>query len=393
MRILHTADWHIGRNLSEFSLLDDQRYIFQQIFQIIQDYKIDVLIVAGDLYNRSMPSADSVAFMDEIFSTLIRLGVKVLGISGNHDSSRLVAYGSHFFEQCGLYLEGGFHPKIREVTLQDEFGPLHFWLLPYFVPHEVKSAYLEEEIRNASSAFQQIIHQNSPYFNPSERNILVAHGFYLKFASESIPEDFPTYQSGSETSVGTSDLMDISPASDFDYIALGHIHSCKTAGCDTIRYSGSPLKYSISEAQNPKYVLLVDVQEKGNISISQIPLTPKRDLRIISGSMDQLLNPQNQAGYSLEDYIYANIISDGPILNAMGQLRSIFPNALGLSFHSNDPLEKEIAFQDTISSIPLDQLFQQFYQDVWQEELSDNRKMMIQQIANSLTLEDINHET
>mgnify|MGYP003376806008 FL=1 len=246
MKFLHTSDWHIGRSLFEFSLLPDQEYILEQIGSVIEREQVDAVLISGDLYDRSLPSAQAVGLLDETFTDFIsRFQIPILAVSGNHDSARRIAYASRLLEKSGLYLSGGFEPLLRKVTLQDCFGPVNFFLLPYFLPQQVRLAYQDSEIRTASQAFQKIIEQNSDEIHPEERNILLAHGFFIKQNAEQ-PEI-----SGSETSVGASDLTDLSCADCFDYVALGHLHSAQRAGSDKMRYSGSPLKYSVDEAKNP----------------------------------------------------------------------------------------------------------------------------------------------
>ena len=255
MKLLHTSDWHIGRSLFEFSLLEDQQEIFRQIASIIEREQVDAVLISGDLYDRSMPSAQAVSLLDEMFTTLIsRYHLPILAISGNHDSARRVAYGSRLFEQSGLYLAGGFSMQMKKVTLQDAFGPVNFFLLPYFIPQQVRIALEDSSIRTASEAFEKLIDQNREQIDPNERNVLLAHGFFMRQNhSSSAKKEQPELPqcSGSETSVGTSDLTDLACCDElFDYVGLGHLHGAQSAGSERMRYSGSPLKYSVDEANS-----------------------------------------------------------------------------------------------------------------------------------------------
>ena len=377
MKLLHTSDWHIGRSLFEFSLLDDQRAFFEQLCQIIEEQKIDALLISGDLYDRSMPSAQAVSLLDEMFTTLIRRDhLPILAISGNHDSPRRVSYGSYLFEQSGLYLAGQLKPQLQKVTLFDSFGKINFFLLPYFVPAQVRLMYEDSSIHTSTQALEAIIEHNRDIICPDERNVLLAHGFFMNQHHES-EENTPLLPQtcGSETSVGTSDLTDLSCCEElFDYVALGHLHSAQRAGSDTMRYSGSPLKYSVDEAKNSKSVTVVEISEKGKISFSLIPLIPHRDLRLICGTMEELCKQENKS----EDYVFAQIISDGPVLNAMSRLREVYPHTLGLSFcqsvQQNTP-----EFSLDLAALEPMELFSRFYRQITGQQLDKEKQDIVLQ--------------
>ena len=387
MKLLHTSDWHIGRSLFEFSLLEDQQEIFRQIASIIEREQVDAVLISGDLYDRSMPSAQAVSLLDEMFTTLIsRYHLPILAISGNHDSARRVAYGSRLFEQSGLYLAGGFSMQIKKVTLQDAFGPVNFFLLPYFIPQQVRLALEDSSIRTASEAFEKLIDQNREQIDPNERNVLLAHGFFMRQnRSSSAKKEQPELPqcSGSETSVGTSDLTDLACCDGlFDYVALGHLHGAQSAGSERMRYSGSPLKYSVDEANSQKSVTIVELGEKGELSTRQIPLTPRRDLRVITGTIEQLCDPQ----LASDDYVFAQLISQGPVLNAMSRLREVYPHTLGLSFHQTLPSPSAILSQNP-ASLPPEELFDRFYQQVQQQELSEAQQKIVQSTLRQVSQE------
>lgn len=377
MRILHTSDWHIGRSLFDFSLLEDQKQFFRQLYDIIREQKVDAVVVSGDLYDRSAPSSEAVALLDEVFRTLIfDCNVPVLAIAGNHDSPRRIDYGNSLFEACGLYLAGTVQEEIRKVTLQDQHGPIHFFLLPYFVPHEVRLLMKNSELSGFSQAFAALMEANEPRFDPTERNVLLAHGFFMDNKSDII---FST----SEHAVGPSELCDLSPARFFDYIALGHLHHGQSAGLKQARYSGSPLKYSVSEAAQRKQVLLVDMEKKGSVTITEVPIKPPRDLRVVRGTMDQLLEQPKQS----EDYVFAEIESDGPVLHAMSRLRAVYPHILGLSFCQNMssllPKQRFDAKEE-----PLEELFFRFYQEIKGESIPGEKQQLIHNIIDTMEKEE-----
>lgn len=384
MKLLHTSDWHIGRSLFEFSLLDDQRDFFTQLCAIIEQEQIDALLISGDLYDRSLPSAQAVSLLDEIFTTLIsRYHLPILAISGNHDSARRIAYGSRLFEQSGLHLAGGWQPQLQKITLTDSYGAVNFFLLPYFLPQQVRLQYEDKEIHSSTEAFQKIIEHNRSRIDQSERNVLLAHGFFMRqnhHADGSGKAEVPLC-CGCETSVGTSDLTDLSCADCFDYIALGHLHGAQRAGSDTMRYSGSPLKYSVDEANSRKSVTIVELKEKGEISVSLVPITPRRDLRVIRGTIDELCDRRCAS----DDYVFAQIISQGPVLNAMSRLREVYPHTLGLSFQQLLPQQEFVPSED-LAALPPDELFQRFYHQVNQQELCEPQKKIVQNV-----LQDVLH--
>lgn len=377
MKLLHTSDWHIGRSLFEFSLLDDQREIFEQICSIVRSEQVDAVLISGDLYDRSLPSADAVQLLDHIFTTLTeQIGVPVLAISGNHDSGSRVSYGSRMLEKSGLYLAGGFSSRLKKVTLHDSMGPVHFFLLPYFLPQQVRLALSQEEpeqLRTASACFAALLAHNADQIDSTQRNVLLAHGFF-------ICTDTPVpVCNGGETAVGTSDLCDLSPAEVFDYVALGHLHRPQTAGSPKMRYSGSPLKYAVDEAGSEKSVTLVELGEKGELSVRLLPLRPKRDLRVITGSCDQLCDPS----LASDDYVFAQLISDGPVLGAIHRLRQIYPHTLGLRFQTPDAPALTQTVQDP-ASLPPQRLFELFYQQVQGEECDPQRMKLVEELFSQL---------
>lgn len=383
MKILHTSDWHIGRSLCEFSLLEDQEAWLDQMEQVIREHQVDAVIAAGDLFDRSMPAADAVALMDRIFSRLVgKLRVPVLGIAGNHDSPRRIDYGSSLLEASGLYLAGSLSPTLRKVTLHDDQGPVHFFLLPYFTLPQLRALFPDDPPSTLSEGFARLLSENAGQFDWSQRNLLICHGFFLRLSHRGEEAPSLTDSAGQECQLGTSELVDLTPADGFDYIALGHIHRPQQAGRETARYCGSPLRYSLSEAQVDNAFLLLDWPEKGQLTVERIPVQPRRQLRVVSGSFEQVLHTLEDPDTPVrrEDYVFANINGSGAILNAMSQLREVFPNALGLQFISQAATSSQ-ALGPQLAELPLEELFSRFYEQVSGEELTPQQQQLVRQLA------------
>ena len=382
MRIIHTSDWHIGRSLFDYSLLEDQRYFFEQLFQIVKEQKADAVMVSGDLFDRAAPSSEAVALLDYVFNTLIHdCHVPVLAIAGNHDSPRRVDYGHTLFEACGLYLEGSVHKTIKKVTLQDQYGPVNFFLLPYFVPQEIRLLLEDSSISGFSPAFARLMEENQQQWDNDQRNILIAHGFFMKNNSAPV-------LSQSERSVGPSELTDLTPAEPFDYVALGHLHGAQSAGMPNARYSGSPLKYSVSEASQKKQVLVVDIAEKGSCSVTPIPIKPLHDLVVLTGTMDELLDAEGPFQKHKEDFIYAQLTDDSVVLHAMNRLRAVYPNILGLTFQCTEAGSQQDISTYEAQDEPLEQLFLRFYKSIRGEDASAAHEAIIHDLSAHMEKEE-----
>ena len=392
MRFLHTADWHLGRTLREYSLLSDQKARLQQLIDTARTEKLDAVIIAGDLYDRSVPPAQAVSMLDDILYTLtVTLGIPVLAIAGNHDSPQRVAFGSRLYAASGLYVEGEPAKEIRKVTLQDAHGPVDFWLLPYFAPEQVKPWFPEQEIRTYNDAFAALMQENLPRMDHSRRNVLIAHGYYRVVGEASMEEEI---FSESEITIGGSDLIDLHAASDFEYIALGHLHAPQRSGWDKARYSGSLLKYSTSEARQKKGFLCVELDEQGVITQKLLSPAPARELRTVRGTLEQLLS----ANAPSDDFVEVTLTDEGAVLGAMERLRTVFPNALGLRFAAREKdiapgevsrmTQEELEAQVALSPA---EMFSKFYSQVREEPLSAERMELVEKVIR--TLEDGKEDT
>lgn len=363
MKLLHIADLHIGKRVNEYSMLEDQRYILGQILKIVEEEKIDGVIIAGDVYDKSLPPAEAVALLDEFLTKLVAYVQAVFMISGNHDSPERIGFGSKIMEKNHFYIAGVFDGKLNKITLNDKFGNINFYMLPFIKPAMLRPFY-EETVDTYDEAVKLVVSNSE--INKEERNILIAHQFIINGNQK--PE-----RSDSETvSVGGLDCVDVSAFDPFDYVALGHIHRPQNIGRKTVRYSGSPLKYSFSEAKHEKSVTIIDLNEKDNLTISTKPLIPIRDLREIKGPMKELLRIGRLEKESSSDYMHITLTDDEEIYDAIGQLRQVYPNLMVLDFENNrsgQVIYDVNSMADTSKKSPLE-LFQDFYYLQNNEELS-----------------------
>lgn len=370
MRLVHLADLHLGKCVLEAPLLEDQRYILKQIVRIVSDYSADAVLIAGDIYDRSVPPADAVELFDDFLSALNREGVPVLAVSGNHDSPERLEFGSRLFAGRGVHIAGRYDGRVRRVTLDDEYGPVDFYLLPFLKPAMVRAT-LGEDAPTTDEAVRAAL-RGLPE-RPDVRSVLVAHQFVC--AAGQAPETCE-----SETlSVGGSDSVDVSRFAGFDYVALGHLHRAQRIGRDTARYAGSPLKYSLSEARFPKSVPLVTLGEKGTVSAELLPLTPRRELRRVRGRLADLLAAAREHPDDSQCYIHA-VLTDEAVLDPAERLRTVYPNLLHVEFESRETSDGDPAESDPIAQKSEQEIFGDFYRRVNGEPLSDRQRAVLESV-------------
>lgn len=319
MRFLHLSDLHIGKRLNEFSLLEDQAYILGQILEITKSEQPDGVLIAGDVYDKAAPSAEAVGLFDDFLTRLSQSGTAVFLISGNHDSPERIAYGSRILDRCRIYLSPLYEGKTEPVILKDEIGEVAVYLLPFLKPAMLRRFWPEEEIGSYTDALRLAV--GAMDIGSSRRNILVAHQF-VTGASRCESE---------EVTIGGLDNVDASVFAAFDYVALGHIHSPQSIG-ETIRYCGTPLKYSFSEAGQEKSVTVVELSEKGSLQLRTIPLKPLHDLRELRGRYEELTTRSFYEGTPTEDYLHIVLTDEEDVLGAAEKLRTIYPNLMKLSY-------------------------------------------------------------
>lgn len=383
MKIVHTADWHIGKLLCDYSLLEDQRYWFDRFLHRLEELRPDALIVAGDLYDRSVPSAEAIALLDDILSRIVlELKIPTFLIAGNHDSRERLSFASGLLERSGLYIAGNVEREIRRVVLRDpaDERDVCFYLLPYVEPHNVKMLYPEAAVKTTGDALRILCGDMVDRLDPAAVNILVGHGLF------SYRESREALEAGNDgdISVGGSDLADISLFEEFDYCAFGHLHSMRTAGCERMRYSGSPLKYSIDEAAQNKSFTIAEVG-KGTLSLTFETIPPLRDVRIIEGEFAALL--ENAPPSGREDYLFVHLTDREIVLNAMSRLKAVYPYIIGLRYVNLNAVSMDRLAQqkNVIERLSEPELFAGFYESVTEEPLTAGQKEYVSQTFRQLT--------
>ena len=320
MKIMHLSDLHIGKKVNEYSMLQDQIYILKEILRIIDNEKVETVIIAGDVYDRSLPPNEALELFDEFLYQLSSRNVNVFVISGNHDSPERISYGGRMMTENKIFLSPVYDGNVKPTTLNDEYGKVNFYMLPFVRSADIRRYFPDENIENYTDAVKVAIDNMNVDF--SERNILITHQF-VTGAELSESEDII---------VGGTDNVSGEVFDGFDYVALGHIHREQTVGKDNIRYCGTPLKYSFSEAKHIKSVTILDFRGKENIEYSKIPLTPLRDMREISGTYDELTLKSNYENTNVDDYLHITLTDEEDIPDAIGKLRSIYPNIMKLDY-------------------------------------------------------------
>lgn len=321
MKFLHLADLHLGKRVNGFSMLEDQAHILRQILAILDGEQPDGVLIAGDVYDKSVPSVEAVELLDGFLTELRARGVPVLLISGNHDSPERLAFGGRVMDSCGIHISPVYDGALAPVTLHDEFGPVHVWLLPFVKPAHVRRWFPDADIESyTDSVAEAIAHMD---IDTAARNVLVTHQFVTGGA-----------RSGSEElSVGGTDNVDSGVFAPFDYVALGHLHGAQHIGRETIRYAGSPLKYSFSEARQHKSVTVVTLGEKGDVQVRTVALTPLRELREIRGSYDELTARSFYEHTTYRsDYLHLILTDEQDVFDAMSRLRTIYPYLMTLDY-------------------------------------------------------------
>lgn len=320
MKIMHLSDLHIGKKVNEYSMLQDQIYILKEILRIIDNEKVETVIIAGDVYDRSLPPNEALELFDEFLYQLSSRNVNVFVISGNHDSPERISYGGRMMTENKIFLSPVYDGNVKPISLNDDYGEVNFYLLPFIRPADIRGYFPDENIENYTDAVKVAIDNMNVDF--SERNILITHQF-VTGAELSESEDII---------VGGTDNVSGEVFDGFDYVALGHIHREQTVGKDNIRYCGTPLKYSFSEAKHIKSVTILDFKDKENIDYSKIPLTPLRDMREIRGTYDELTLKSSYESTNTEDYLHITLTDEEDIPDAIGKLRSIYPNIMKLDY-------------------------------------------------------------
>ena len=396
MKIIHTSDWHIGKIVNEFSMIDDQKYILKELLELIDKEQPTALIIAGDIYDRSIPPVEAVELLNDTLSALIiDKNVKVLAISGNHDSGERLSFGNKILEKSGLYIAGRDEEIYRQVVIEENNQKVNFYLVPYKDPALTKKLFDNKEIKSHNDAMKATLNLIKENLNKDEVNILVGHGYMTTKRQEALEcedkykeAELEISESERPLSIGGTDLIDANLFEDFDYVALGHLHGRQKVGREEMRYSGTLLKYSFSEVNHKKGVTIVDINENKSIEINLKELTPLRDLRIIKGNLEELIEEGRNVEVGKEDYIQAILTDDGELINPMEKLRAVYPNTMLITRERKRKNNKynTSAKGEYKSKSKLD-LFKEFYNDLGEGEYTSKKESVLIQTIETVLKE------
>lgn len=371
MKFLHISDLHIGKRVNEFSMTEDQKYILNQILRIAEQERAEAVLIAGDVYDKSMPSAEAVQIFDWFLTGLADLGKTVIAVSGNHDSPERIAFGGELMRGRGVYVSPVYQGEALEVALRDEYGDISVHLLPFLKPATLRHALegrQEEEENRLPESYQEALEiaVKRMEIDVKKRNILVAHQF-VTGAGRCDSE---------EVSVGGLDNVDASVFDDFDYVALGHIHSPQSVGRETVRYCGTPLKYSFSEAEQEKSVTVLEMGEKGDVVLSTVPLVPLRDMRKIRGSYGEVMSRSFYQDTNTEDYVQITLTDEEDIPDGLQKLSTVYPNLMQVAYdNSRTRQDRTVEAAEQAERKSELELFGEFF------ELQNNQPMSAEQAA------------
>lgn len=373
MKLIHLSDLHIGKRVNEFSLLEDQRYILEQILAVIDQEQADGVLIAGDIYDKPVPPAEAVQVFDDFLTRLAERKIPVFAISGNHDCAERVAFGARLMSGTGVYLSPVYDGKVTGITLEDEYGEAVIWLLPFVKPALVRHVFADKE----AGSYQEAVRIAVDHIAAEEekRNVLLAHQFVTgAFRCES-----------EEILVGGLDNVDVSVFDRFDYVALGHIHSPQQVGRETVRYCGTPLKYSFSEAEQEKSVTVVELGKKGQVGIRTVPLRPLRDMRRIRGTYLELTALSFYQDTNREDYIQAVLTDEEDVPDGLMKLRVIYPNLMKLEYDNQRTRDnREISGTCEAEQKSELELFEEFYELQNNQPFSERQREFVMQLIQKI---------
>lgn len=378
MKFAHIADLHLGKRVHNFSMLEEQKYILKEMLEIFRKEQIDGVLIAGDVYDKTVPCAEAVQLFDSFLTSLAKEKISVYMISGNHDCAQRLSFGASLLINSDVYITKAYDGNIRKITAEDRFGRIHIYLLPFIKPAQVRYALQTEEIATSQEAVKAVLKEIQT--EEKERNILVAHQFVtgaLKSDSE-------------EVFVGGTDQVDGALFDRFDYVALGHIHRAQKVGRETLRYSGTPMKYSFSEADQKKSVTIVECLEKGNIQIYTVPLLPKHDMRKIKGTYMEVTSAKAYTQENRKDYIQVTLTEEEDIPQAMEKLRCVYPNLMRLEYDNKRTRQNQqiqtVQQQENKSEL---ELFEEFYKLVNNETMRAEQEAFCEKLIRKLKEEGI----
>ncbi|TSI10652.1 exonuclease SbcCD subunit D [Lysinibacillus sp. BW-2-10] len=381
MKIFHTADWHLGKLVQGVYMTEDQRHILQQFITAIDEEQPDVIIIAGDLYDRSLPPVDAVNLLDETLAEIVlKRKVPVVSIAGNHDSPTRLQFGSKLMKESGLHIVGELNSNLQPIVINDEFGEVHFHLIPFAEPSTVKHIFSDNSISTYDEAMKKVIDAIEEKMDKSKRHVLISHAFVTPHGEK---ED-NTSDSERPLAIGGSECVRADYFKPFHYTALGHLHKAHYVLNETIRYSGSPLKYSASEANHEKGFLIIDLDKDGQTYITKRKFTPRRDLRIIEGALSEILKHDES-----EDYVFVRLTDITPVVGAMEQIRTVYPNAMHVERKALAKQDKdedgEVVRREQLDDLSL---FHAFHKEIVGTEPTDLQRQLFEEVLQELLTEE-----
>lgn len=373
MKLVHLADLHLGKKVNEFSMIDDQEYILKEIINIIDDEKTDGVLVAGDVFDRPIPSEEAIKLWDDFLNAMAKRNIQVFAISGNHDSAVRFAEHTSLMDSTGIHLSPEYNGKTNKYQIEKQGVKVNIYLLPFIKPIHVRHYFPDEDINNYTDACRVAI--ENMQVNKEELNILIAHQFVTG----------ATRCDSEEISVGGLDNVDVTVFEDFDYVALGHIHGKQTIGRETIRYSGTPLKYSFSEKNHVKSVTVIEIDSKKDISVREVNLTPRRDMAEIRGKCSDLMQGISNENVDTNDYLQVILTDENDVPNAMSDLRRVYPNIMKLSYDNTRTREDRSLElnRDVEKKSPID-LFKEFYENQNNQSLTDEQREFMEELIEEI---------
>lgn len=372
MKLIHLSDLHLGKRVNDFPMLEDQAYILDRILEIIDTQRPDAVLIAGDIYDKTIPSTEAVALLDDFLVKLADRSLAVLLISGNHDSPERLSFANRLMAERGVHIAPVYHGEVTPITLKDACGPVDFWLLPFLKPAHIRRFFPEEGVESYTDAMACAI-RHMP-LDPARRNVLVTHQFVT--GAERCESE--------EISIGGTDNVDVCVFSPFDYVALGHLHGPQNVGGEKVRYCGTPLKYSFSEVRHQKSVTVVELGAKGTLDVHTVPLVPKRDMVELRGSFAQIKSPDFYRQVDRNAYARVVLTDENDIYDAMGQLRLIYPNLMRLDYDNLRTRSSAAELEEVdVKRDPLE-LFADFYQQQNHQPMSEEQRNYLKELLEAI---------
>ncbi|MGP9669782.1 exonuclease SbcCD subunit D [Pseudoalteromonas sp. AOP31-A2-14] len=374
MKFIHTSDWHIGRQFHNVSLLEDQMHVLNQLIEYIKNEDVDALVIAGDIYDRSLPPANAVELLDNVLKSIcMDLNIPIILIPGNHDSAERVRFGAKQMKESGLHIIGNLNEVIEPVLIEVKGVEVAFYGIPYCEPLMVRDTF-DVEVKSFDDAHTYLVDEIKNVMSDQQVNVLISHCF-IDGAAESDSER--------PLQIGGADRVSYQPCVEFDYVALGHLHSPQYKGMEHIRYSGSIMKYSFSEQNQKKGITLVEVDKTGLVSQTHLPLKPLRDMRVIEDELETILE-QGKVDPNNDDYLLVRLTDKHAILDPMGKLRAVYPNVLHLEKPGMLETNTSQLNQESLKQGELD-MFKDFYSQIAGQEMSEEQSKLVSGLIDGLT--------